>query len=150
MKKFTYHKGNMALVFLTKVIYQKLNHPNYLWKDTDLKNDKSNSINNPTIYKKLVGKLIYLNITMLDLSFPVHQLSHFMNSPKEVHLNVLLKLIRYIKNASRHGLLYKKSSSILLHGFCDSQWVACHISRKSQSGFCIIFGSSLNSWKSKK
>lgn len=37
-----------------------------------------------------------------------------------------------------------------LHGYCDSDWVSCQISRKSLSDFCILLGSSLISWKSKK
>lgn len=70
--------------------------------------DEFESIQNPTFYRKLVGKLIFLNITRLDLSFLVHWLSQFMKDPKEVHLRVLLKVARYFKKAPGQGLLCKK------------------------------------------
>lgn len=62
-------------------------------RQININDDEYERISNPTFYKKLVGKLIYLNISMLDLSFGVHWLSQFMNNPKEIHLKVLLKLI---------------------------------------------------------
>lgn len=41
-------------------------------RNFDLKNDNSKSIEDPTFYKKLIEKLIYLNITRPDLSFALH------------------------------------------------------------------------------
>lgn len=119
-------------------------------RHTNLRNDKAKPLKNPTFYRSLVGKLIYLNITRPDLSFPVHWLSQFMGNPNEIHLQVLFKVIRYIKTAPGQGLLYKKNNITELHGYCHSDWAACQISRRSLSGFCIFLGSSLISWKSKK
>jgi len=116
----------------------------------DLKNDDSLLIKNPTFYRKMVGKMIYLNITRPDLSFTVNWLSQFMHEPKEVHLKVLFKLIRYIKNAPGQGLLYSKNGNMVVKGYCDADWAACQISRKSLTGFCIMLGDSLISWKTKK
>lgn len=66
----------------------------------NIRNDKEKPFLNPTLYRSLVGKFIYLNITNPDLIFPIHWLSKFMGSPIEIHLCVLFKLIRYLKMAS--------------------------------------------------
>jgi len=62
----------------------------------------------------------------------------------------LFKVIRYLKKAPGQGILYKAQNTMHLHGYCDSDWASCQVSRKSLSGYCILLGSSLISWKSKK
>lgn len=63
-------------------------------RQIDLKNDNSKYISNPTFYRKLVGKLIYLNITRPDIIFPIHWLSQFMSEPKEIHLQGSLDTLK--------------------------------------------------------
>ena len=40
-------------------------------------------VKDPTQYRKLVGRLIYLTITRHKLSYTIHILSQFMHEPKE-------------------------------------------------------------------
>ncbi|KAE8695793.1 hypothetical protein F3Y22_tig00110684pilonHSYRG00005 [Hibiscus syriacus] len=74
----------------------------------------------------------------------------FMQQPKESHLRSALKIVRYIKKNPGQGILMDSNNSCELKAYCDSDWVACPISRRSIYGFCIKLGSSLVSWKSKK
>ena len=46
---------------------------------------------NPYIYRQLVGSLIYLTITRPDISYVVHIVSRFMQSPR--HLNLIESLL---------------------------------------------------------
>ncbi|KAJ0837766.1 putative RNA-directed DNA polymerase [Helianthus annuus] len=107
-------------------------------------------LKNITGFQKLIGKLIYLSLTRPDISYTVQFLSQFMHKPKEVHLNLALRLLRYLKRSPGKGLTFKKSNELKLYGFADSDWAKCLSTRKSVTGFCIYLGECLVSWKSKK
>lgn len=87
-------------------------------KDRDFNQD-------PSQYRRLIGRLIYLNITRLDISFAVQQLSQFMSNPRVPHYNVACHLLRYMKQSLGQGLLFSSKSSLQLKGFCDSDWAKC-------------------------
>ncbi|GAA0149065.1 hypothetical protein LIER_08333 [Lithospermum erythrorhizon] len=78
-------------------------------------------IDDPAIYRRLVGRLLYLNFTRPDLTYIVHYLSQFMQNPTQV-----------------------------LQAYCDSDWAKCPTTRRSTTGYCIMLGNALVSWKSKK
>ncbi|XP_031248559.1 uncharacterized protein LOC116106341 [Pistacia vera] len=108
------------------------------------------ALSDPSVYQKLIGKLLYLCLIRPDLSFSVNLLSQFMHQPKQSHLNVALKVVRYIKSSPGLGLFFPAHGFIQLQAFCDSDWASCLMTRKSITGFCIFFlGGSLLSWKSK-
>ncbi|CAM8984340.1 unnamed protein product [Rhodiola kirilowii] len=104
----------------------------------------------PMIYRKMVGKLIYLTITRPDLSHAVHILSQFMNEPNSDHLKAANRLLRYIKGAPAQGIFFSATSQLQMSAFCDADWAACPKTRRSVTGFCILIGESLVSWRTKK
>ncbi|CAM8997805.1 unnamed protein product [Rhodiola kirilowii] len=107
-------------------------------------------IEDPMVYRKLVGKLIYLTITRPDLAHSVHILSQFMSAPTADHLMAAKRLLRYIKGTPAQGLFFSAASSLVLTAFCDADWATCPKTRRSTSGFCICLGDSLVSWRTKK
>ncbi|XP_019190323.1 PREDICTED: uncharacterized protein LOC109184740 [Ipomoea nil] len=115
-----------------------------------LTKDEGKLIEKPEIYRKLIGKLLYLTNTRPDISYSVQQLSQFVDEPKDTHLNAAHRVLRYLKGSPGKGLFYPSQSQAKLQGFSDSDWVACTESRKSITGFCVYLGNSLISWKSKK
>ncbi|GJU79606.1 ribonuclease H-like domain-containing protein [Tanacetum coccineum] len=56
-------------------------------------------IDSITGYQKLLGKLIYLTHTRLDIAYYVHCLAQYMHSPLKSHLNCALNVLRYLKGA---------------------------------------------------
>ncbi|XP_019460101.1 PREDICTED: uncharacterized protein LOC109359862 [Lupinus angustifolius] len=49
-------------------------------------------------YKRLVGRLLYLNISRSDIAYVVQQLSFFMCKPIDVYYRAALKVLHYLKS----------------------------------------------------
>jgi hypothetical protein len=48
-------------------------------------------------FQRLIGKIIYLIVTRPNMSFAVSQISKFMHSPRTPHLDVVNRILRYLK-----------------------------------------------------
>ncbi|PNX70525.1 gag-pol polyprotein, partial [Trifolium pratense] len=104
----------------------------------------------PTLYRTLVGSLVYLTITRPDIAYAVHVVSQFVVSPTTVHWAAVLRILRYLRETQFQSLLFPSSSSLELRAYSDADWAGDPTDRKSTTGFCIFLGDSLISWKSKK
>lgn len=87
-------------------------------------------------------------MTRPDIAFAVQVLSKHMHYPKVSHMEVSLRVVRYIKEAPGLGLLMPAESTDKVVAYCDSDWGSCMESRRS--GYLVMFGNALVSWKSKK
>ncbi|KAL0284817.1 UNVERIFIED_CONTAM: Retrovirus-related Pol polyprotein from transposon RE1 [Sesamum angustifolium] len=85
-----------------------------------------------------------------DISYVTQQLSQFLQHPCQQHLDAAFHLVKYLKDCPSKGLFFSAASSFDLSAHCDADWASCAESRRSLAGFCIFFGSSLVSWKTKK
>ena len=57
-------------------------------------------------YRACIGSLIYLFSTVVDLIFAVHKLENISANPGKVHFEVLVHILRYIKDNTTLGLKY--------------------------------------------
>ncbi|XP_021723900.1 uncharacterized protein LOC110691286 [Chenopodium quinoa] len=101
-------------------------------------------------YRRLVGRLIYLAVTRPDLAYSVHILSQFMQEPRSENWKATLRVVRYLKATSGHGILLNSDCDLNLQGWCDSDWATCPLTRRSLSGWLVFLGKSPISWKTKK
>ncbi|KAF5449474.1 hypothetical protein F2P56_029915, partial [Juglans regia] len=85
----------------------------------------------PSIYRRMIGRLLYLTISRPDISFSVQTLSQFMATPTDAHLLAAQKILRYLKAAPGQGLFLPSSSSFQLEAYCDSDWASCPETRRS-------------------
>jgi len=101
-------------------------------------------------YRRLIGRLIYLTNTRLDITFATQQLSQFLTSPTEKHFIAATRILRYLKKCPGQGLMFPRDSSLYISGYSDVDWVGCLDSIRSISGQCFFLGKSLISWRTKK
>lgn len=88
-------------------------------------------IADPSRYRRLIGKFIYLTITRPDISYAVQTLGQFMANHGQQHLQVVHKLVKYLKGSLGQGLFFSSSSSLQLTVYCDTDWAACNDTRRS-------------------
>lgn len=103
-----------------------------------------------TLYRQLVGSLVYLTVTRPDLAYAVHLVSQFMAAPRTHHYAAVLRILRFVKGTLFQGLYFPFNSSLELKAFSDSDWGGDLTDRRSTTGYCFFLGDSLISWRSKK
>nr|XP_016482765.1 PREDICTED: uncharacterized mitochondrial protein AtMg00810-like [Nicotiana tabacum] len=70
--------------------------------------------------------------------------------PKQSNMTTTLRIVRYIKNQPGQGILLSSKNNNVVIAYCDADWAACPITRRTVIGFLIEIGDLLVSWKSKK
>jgi hypothetical protein len=104
----------------------------------------------PTQYRSLAGALQYLTLTRPDLAYAVQQVCLFMHDPREPHLALLKRVLRYVKGTLSTGLHIGTGAITSLTAYSDADWAGCPDSRRSTSGYCVFLGDNLVSWSSKR
>ena len=88
---------------------------------------------NPTLYRSIIGSLLYLTASRLDISFSVGVCAHFQAASKESHMTAVKRIIRYVNGTSDYGIWYSKDLNDCLADYSDANWAGCVDDRKSTS-----------------
>jgi len=73
-----------------------------------------------------------------------------MQTPQKPHLDVVRRILRYIKHTLQCGIFYEAKNQLQIHGYTDADWAGNVSDKISTSGFMFSFGSGVVSWSSKK
>jgi hypothetical protein len=87
-----------------------------------LLSDTSSETVDATMYRQMIGSLMYLMNTRPDICFAVNTLSQYMVEPRGVHLIAEKHVLRYMKGTIDYGLRYVSDREIILQGYTDSDW----------------------------
>jgi hypothetical protein len=117
---------------------------------TSLGPDEDAQVVDQREYRSMIGSLLYLMVTRLDIQFTVCLCTSFQAFPRSSHRMTVQRIFRYFKHTLEFGIRYSTSSSLDLVGFSNADFVGCGIDRKSTSETCYFLGSSLICWSSKK
>lgn len=105
---------------------------------------------NSIVYRKLIGKFIYLINTRPDICYAMQQLSQFLETLTQQQLRAAHKVLIYRKGTSAHGVHYHFQNFLVFKTFNDYNWATCPDSRKPIIGFRLFRGHAFRTWKSKK
>ena len=106
-------------------------------------------LSNPSLYRRLVGNLVYLTVTRLNISYAVHKVSQYLYALRLTHYTVVLRILWYLKGTLFHGLFYSAQSSLVLYVFFYANWAGDPTDHRSTIGYYFFLGS-LISWRNKK
>nr|XP_043614801.1 secreted RxLR effector protein 161-like [Erigeron canadensis] len=98
----------------------------------------------------MAGKLIYLAHTHSDIAYAVRVVSQFMYQPQEEHMDTVLRIVRYLKGTTGHGVLFKANGHLSIQIYTDADWVGDKGNRRSTSRYFSIIRGNLVTWKCKK
>nr|XP_043609556.1 secreted RxLR effector protein 161-like [Erigeron canadensis] len=101
-------------------------------------------------YRRLIGRLLYLQATRPDIAYSVNTLSQFVSDPRKSHMDAVTRILRYLKATSGQSILLPKEGGTNLVGYSDSDWLGCPLIRRSRTGYLILLGGAPISWKTKK
>lgn len=115
-----------------------------------LAEDGGKPVKSATEYRSLAGALQYLTFTRPDISYAIQQVCLFMHDPRELHLQALKRVIRYIQGTKLWDCNFRRNKKMALTAHTDADWAGCPSTRRSTSGYCIYMGDNLVSWSAKR
>ena len=101
------------------------------------------------MYQRLVDRLIYLAHTRPDIGYSVSVINQFMHDPREPHLQVVYRVLHYLKGNPGKGILFK-NNILALEAYTDADYVGFLVDQRSTTGYCTFLGGNLLTWRSKK
>ena len=102
------------------------------------------------LYRKAVGCLVYVaEASRPDIMHAVNRVSRKLSAPTEDDWVNVKRIYRYLRGKPALGILYSKSSG-LLTAYTDADFAGDEQTRRSTTGFVILYGNSPIHWKSQR
>ncbi|MCO5602312.1 hypothetical protein L7F22_056442 [Adiantum nelumboides] len=118
-------------------------------QNVKLRADEGQVLEDVTMYRQIVGSLIYLTILRPDLSYTIGLESQFMQLFRKPRLDVVRRTLRYVSATLDYALFYEASTELQLSGFTHAYWAGSVCDRRT-SEFMFSLGSAAITWSSKK
>ncbi|XP_050878003.1 uncharacterized mitochondrial protein AtMg00810-like [Lathyrus oleraceus] len=103
-----------------------------------------------SLYRKMIGSLLYLTASRPDITFVVRVCARYQSEPKMTHITQVKRILKYINGTSEYRMLYSHNENSLLIRYYGADWADSADDRKNTYGGCFFLGNNLISWFSKK
>ena len=94
--------------------------------------DKGKSVN-ITVYRGMVGSLLYLTASIPDIMFVTYLCNRFQANLKKSYLIAIRRIFRYLKGTQNLGLRYPKDTGFNQVAYFDARYARCRVDRKTTS-----------------
>ncbi|GKC86337.1 hypothetical protein Tco_1142054 [Tanacetum coccineum] len=111
-----------------------------------LDEDLHGNLVDATLYRGIIGSLMYLTSSRPDLIYVVCLCSRYQAKPIEKHLNAVKRIFRYLKGTINMGLSYSKDTGMSMTAYADADHAGCQDTRHSTSGSAQFLGDKLVRW----
>ena len=91
----------------------------------------------------MIGKLQYVVHSRPNIALYVGIVAIFFTNPRENHLMLVKRIMRYLKGVEDFGLYYKRNENFELRAYTDADWEGNIDNRKSTSGGALFLGKRL-------
>ncbi|XP_059633498.1 secreted RxLR effector protein 161-like [Cornus florida] len=96
-----------------------------------------------------VGSIMYAQVcTRPDLAYMVTMLGRYQSNPSIDHWKAVKKVQRYLQGTKDYMLTYKRTDTLEVIGYSDSDFAGCSDTRKSTFGYIFMLTDGPISWKS--
>ncbi|XP_070014743.1 secreted RxLR effector protein 161-like [Nicotiana sylvestris] len=112
-----------------------------IYTATNLDMDESGSSINQTMYRGIIGSLLYLTASRTDIVFSVGLCARFQSNPKESHLKAAKRILRYLKGTQDLVLYYPLGDNFNLISYADANYAGYLVDKKSTSRMAHFLGS---------
>ena len=101
-----------------------------------------------TIYRQLIGSLLYLTHSRPDICYVMNSISRYMHNPHDIHWKEAKRILQYIQGTT-YDIHYAVDSELELVGYTDSDCTGYSIDQKSTLGYVFMFCGGPICWSSK-
>ncbi|GKB70006.1 uncharacterized mitochondrial protein-like protein [Tanacetum coccineum] len=123
-------------------------HTHLWWNKLD--EDLQETLVDATLYRGMIGSLMYLTSSRPDLIYIVCLCARYQVKTTEKHLNAVKQIFRYLKGTINMGLWYSKDIGMSVTAYAEADHAGCQDTRRSTSGSAQFLSDKLVSWSSKK
>ena len=73
-----------------------------------------------SLYKSMIGSLLYLTVSRPDISYSVGVCARYQTNPKESHMIALKRIIKYVKTIADFNVWYSRDTNDVLAGYSNA------------------------------
>jgi len=104
-----------------------------------------------TTYQSMIGSVMYLVTgTRPDLAYTISFLAQLSSCPTDEHIKAAKHVFRYVNGTRNLSLFYPYTTTNTIDVYVDADFAGCQDTRRSTSGYIVLFNNCCVSWLSKK